>query len=91
MSTTRKHGEQLVDEDDAFGPNGDALMEAASKAMDTPLVRACYAALEVVAAQHGVVRCDDFDGECQFPRCLAAGCEGEPADESGPTRRGEPA
>jgi hypothetical protein len=71
----RKHGSQLVDEENW---NNEEMMESARAAMDTPLVRGCYKALEVVAEKHGLVACDPDGGECQFPRCLVAGCEAEP-------------
>lgn len=80
MATKRKHGSQLIDEDQL----GDSeAVEAARNAMDTPLVRDCNKALRRVARKHGLMACDD-DGmtdRCLFPRCLVMGCEAEPKDE----------
>ena len=52
---TRKHGSQLVDEDDIGKPGFDEAYEEAGKALGTPLVLECYEALEKVALKHGLV------------------------------------
>jgi hypothetical protein len=76
----RKHGSQLVDEDDAY--RNPELLEEARKALSTPLVMACNEALEKVAMKFKVVACDPDGGECSFPQCLVMGCEAEPEEPS---------
>lgn len=75
----RKLGPQLIE----FNDLGDeALVEATKKAMSTPLVKACHAALGVIAELQGLEGCEGGDSSepCQFPMCLALGCEGEPVE-----------
>ncbi len=79
MMSTRKLGPQLIDFEDL---GNDELVRATKEAMSMPLVKQCHAALMVIAEQHGVGECDGGDSSepCQFPTCLALGCEGEPVE-----------